>query len=200
MPLDRRQLSEEKVPDSLRNQSAFDSLAQDIRRLQVEYARFLGGERDQPPQALRDELAARIANLRSAPKQATADRFRLSTLAAQLTSYNELFDRRVRNQQARVLAERKPIEAVVAGSERGSNAVRRLYSELFKNAEGHNTSMEGFREFLDTKVTEIRKRTGCSSVQFRVIETDGRRSLKAKPVGRNAKTVTFKPQRSQETP
>ncbi len=174
------------MTDTPATNRALDRLEREIRQLQIEQSRFLAGDIDQPPRALREELETRIANLRSSPQRSTAERFRLSSLAAKLRSYNELFDRRSRDQRNRHQIRSKPVESVVAGRERGGRAVRRLYSELYEGSDDETTTLGGFRQFLDTKVEEIRGRTGCSSVQFRVISQDGKKTLKARPIGRGA--------------
>ncbi len=177
------------MTDDTRVQQALDRLAADIQKFQILYSRYLAGDLPQPPTDFRDELHARISNLRSAPRQSTAGKFRLQSLTARFASYNELFERKAGHRRARVQAERRPGEAVVFGSHRGGDAVRCLYTELYKES-GDRTSMSGFRGFLEKKVTEIRERTGCSSVQFRVVEQDGKRSLKAKPIGRPKRPAT----------
>ena len=54
------------------------------------------------------------------------------------------------------------------------------YQEPYKQ-DSHPANMEAFRSFLEKKVTEIQSRTGCSPVQFRVIDSEGKPSLEAKP-------------------
>lgn len=159
-----------------------DEFERDIKRLQIEFSRYFAGDLDRPPFEMRDELAARVRRLRLKPNPSTAERFRLNALTARLGSLNELFDRRLRNHRASSRQPNRPTDSVVAGSERGSRAVRRLFLELYKEEEPSAT-ISGFEKFLAKQVSEIRSRTGCSSVQFRVIENDGRRSLKAKPLG-----------------
>jgi hypothetical protein len=120
----------------------------------------------------------------AAPKASTVDQFRFTSLTSRLRSNNQLFDRRMRQHQTRAAARSTPSEGVLAGPERGSKAVRRLFRELYSDDERTSATMPQFQDFLERKVSEIRSRTGCSSVQFRVIEQDGKRTLKAKPLGR----------------
>jgi hypothetical protein len=167
-------------------QPDLDRLERDIKRLQIDFSRFFAGDLDRPPSTLRDELGSRVQRMRAEPRVTTVDRFRLGSLAARLGSLNELFDRKMRQYAARRQHHVKPSDAVVAGSERGARAVRQLFYELYKEDETP-ASVTGFRDFLEKKVVEIRKRTGCTSVQFRVIENDGRRSLRARALGRASK-------------
>ena len=162
-------------------QQDLDTLEHDLGNLQVEFARFFAGDRDRPPFELRDDLTAHVRLLGARQHASTAERFRLGSLTARFRSFNELSDRRLRQQQRRSLPKVGPADGVIAGSERGTRAVRRLFFELYK---GHETpaSMPSFEEFLERKVSEFRSRTGCSSVQFRVIEQDGKRSLRARPL------------------
>ena len=164
-------------------QNDLDVLEQDIGHLQVEFARFFAGDRERPPFDLRDDLASYVRRLSATPNPSTAERFRLQSLTARLRTLNELFDRRLRQHQGRNHTRSAPAEGVIAGSERGASAVRRLFLELYKE---HKTpaSISNFQQFLERKVSEMRSRTGCSSVQFRVLVQDGKRSLRAKPLGR----------------
>ena len=167
-------------PDEHRH---LDDLERDIKRLNIEFSRYFAGDLERPPFEMRDELMARVRQLRLKPKASTAERFRLNTLIARLGTLNELFDRRLRTHRVGTHLITRPTDAVVAGSERGVKAVRRLFLELYKK-EKPAATLAGFEKFLEKQVLEIRSRTGCSSVQFRVIENDGRRSLKAKPLGK----------------
>ncbi len=160
-----------------------DALERDIKHLQVEFARFFAGDREKPPLELREQLGLRLRGFQAAPHPSTVDAFRLSSLTARLGSLSQLVDRRMLRHQARSATRARPTDAVIAGSERGSRAVRRLFLELYKQ-ENTPASIATFQQFLERKVSEIRTRTGCSSVQFKVIENEGRRSLKAKPLGR----------------
>lgn len=167
-------------------QAELDRLERDIKSLQIDFTRFFAGDLERPPTARQDELASRVQRIRAEPRTTTVDRFRLNSLAARLGSLNELFDRKMRQHAARRQNHVKPTDAVVAGSERGARAVRQLFHELYKE-DSKPASVASFREFLEKKVTEIRERTGCTSVQFRVIENDGQRSLRARALGRAPK-------------
>ena len=160
-----------------------DKLERDIKRLHIEFSRYFAGDLDRPPMEMRDELTARVRTLRLKPNPSTAERFRLNSLIARLSTIGELFDRRLRNHRARSRQVNKAKDAVVAGSERGTRAVRRLFLELYKE-EKPAATIASFEKFLEKQVSEIQSRTGCTSVQFRVIENDGRRSLRAKPLGK----------------
>ena len=164
-------------------QQGLDALERDIQQLQIEFSRFFAGDRERPPLELREELGSRLRKVQAAAFLPTGEAFRLSSLTARHGSLNELFDRRMRRHEARAATRARPTDAVIAGSERGSRAVRRLFLELYKE-ENTPASISTFQQFLERKVSEIKTRTGCSSVQFRVIENEGRRSLKAKPLGR----------------
>jgi hypothetical protein len=165
------------------DQQSLNALERDIKALQIEFSRYFAGELERPPLKQRDDLHAAVRRLRDMPKASTAQHFRLNSLIARLGTLNELFDRRLRQHQVRAHQPQHPADAVVAGSERGTKAVRRLFLELYKK-EQPAASIAGFEKFLEKKVAEIRSRTGCSSVQFRVIDNDGRRTLRAKPLGK----------------
>lgn len=167
------------------DQRSLDVLEQEIKLLQIEFARYFAGDLERPPLKQREDLEALMRRARQKPNASTAQRFRLNSLTARLATLTELFDRRLRQHQARALQHQRPSDAVVAGSERGTKAVRRLFLELYKE-EQPSASISSFEKFLEKKVSEIRSRTGCSSVQFRVIDNEGRRTLKAKPLGKTS--------------
>ncbi|MDH3402256.1 MAG: hypothetical protein OES32_00050 [Acidobacteriota bacterium] len=180
-------------------QRDLDELERDIRRLQIEFSRYFAGDRELAPTDLREEIEQRVRQIRAVPQMKTVERFRLSSLSARLASFNELFDRKMRLHDARRQSRARPTEGVVVGGARGADAVRRLYYELYKR-EQTPASISGFREFLERKVAEIRGRTGCSSVQFRVIENDGKRTLKAKAIGRTPRPRGNQPDAGEESP
>jgi hypothetical protein len=50
--------------------------------------------------------------------------------------------------------------------------------------------LDTFRGYLQKQMTQIRDKTGCDAVQFRVVNEDGKVKLKAKPVGGRAGGAT----------
>jgi hypothetical protein len=77
---------------------ALDQLNREVQQLRVDFERFFNGALPFPPEELRGRVQAQIRHLRGLSNGATAvDSFRLSDLEARFNSYNELFNRRLRD-------------------------------------------------------------------------------------------------------
>ena len=73
-------------------------LDRDVQQLRVDFERFFNGALPFPPEELRGRVQAQIRTLRGLSNGATAvDNFRLGDLEARFNSYNELFNRRLRD-------------------------------------------------------------------------------------------------------
>jgi hypothetical protein len=174
---------------------ALDQLSRDVQQLRVDFERFFNGALPFPPDELRGRVQAQIRNLRTLSTGATAvDSFRLGDLEARFNSYNELFNRRLRDiEEGRQLSVRPappppprrydPAQGVVFGDRVDPAAAEALYQGLV-SAPGDNPrfDLDSFQTYLARQVTAIREKTGCTQVQFRLATEDGKVKLKARPV------------------
>jgi hypothetical protein len=175
---------------------ALDQLNRDVQQLRVDFERFFNGALPFPPEELRGRVQGQIRNLRSLSPSATAvDTFRLGDLEARFNSYNELFNRRLRdNEEGRHPAGRPappppaprrhdPAQGVVFGDRVDPEAAEALYQGLV-SAPGDTPrfDLDSFQTYLARQVTAIREKTGCTQVQFRLATEDGKVKLKARPV------------------
>ncbi len=65
-----------------------------------------------------------------------------------------------------------------------TDAVEALFQGLVnRNPRGANMDLDTFRTYLERQMAQIRDKTGCAAVQFRVVNEEGKVKLKAKPVG-----------------
>ena len=172
---------------------ALDQLQRDIRQLQIDFERFFNGGLPLPPDELRGRIQAQLRNLRNTSITAAVDSFRLGDLEARFNSYNEMYNRRVRDlEEGRVphqvfaFVERPrfdPRSGVVFGSEIDPEAAEALYHGLASGpGEGPKFDLDSFQTYLRRQTEAIRQKTGCDEVQFRVAEEDGKLKLKARPV------------------
>jgi hypothetical protein len=173
----------------------FDRIERRIQQLKVQYNRFFAGDLPQPPTALLDEIEAEMRRLRSINMRRSVDAFRFSGLETQLHSYSEMYGRRVRATEEGKVAPRrqshpamKPIHDADAGivvtPRLESDAVEALFAGLVqKNGKTPTMDLDTFRNYLQRQVAQIRDKTGCDAVQFRVATEEGKVKLKAKPVG-----------------
>jgi hypothetical protein len=170
-----------------------DGLSVDIEQLKLQFDRFFNGAAAIPPEDLRQRVAVALRDLRNVSLKSSADRFRLSSLEARFNSFNELFNRRLREREegavgrpAALLAEsRREFDAaagIVLDPGLEPDAVSALHAGLFHNQRG-GSDLETFRGYLAKQLDLVREKTGATSVQFRVALEDGKLKLKAKPVG-----------------
>jgi len=160
----------------------------------VDFERFFNGALPFPPDDLRNRVQAQIRHLRGMSLQSAVDSFRLGDLEARFTSYNELFNRRVRDQEeGRHAAARlapppqprryDPEKGIVFGERVDPEAVEALYQGLAASAgDAPRFDLDSFEKYLARQVASLREKTGCDQVQFRLAEEDGKVKLKARPV------------------
>lgn len=172
---------------------ALDQLQRDVRQLQIDFERFFNGGLPLPPEELRNRIQAQLRNLRNTNITAAVDSFRLNDLEARYNSYNEMFNRRLRDvEEGRTphkvfaVVEKQrfdPRGGIVFGSEIDSEAAEALYRGLASGpGDGPRFDLDSFQTYLRRQTEAIRQKTGCDEVQFRVAEEDGKLKLKARPV------------------
>ncbi len=174
---------------------ALDLLGRDIQQLRVDFERFFNGALPFPPEELRGRVQAQIRQLRGMSNLATAvDNFRLSDMEDRFNSYNELFNRRLRDtEEGRHAAARPaappesrlhdPAQGIVFGDRIDPQAAEALYQGLAASpGDGPRFDLDSFQTYLARQVTAIREKTGCTQVQFRLAAEDGKIKLKARPV------------------
>ncbi|HEX4960132.1 MAG TPA: MXAN_5187 C-terminal domain-containing protein [Thermoanaerobaculia bacterium] len=173
---------------------ALDQLGRDVQQLRVDFERFFNGALPFPPDELRGRVQAQLRNLRNSNLSAAVDSFRLGDLEARYNSYNELFNRRLRDlEEGRHAAVRHapppapsrhdPAQGIVFGERIDPEAAEALYHGLAA-APGDSVrfDLDSFQTYLARQVAAIREKTGCSQVQFRLASEDGKLKLKARPV------------------
>lgn len=185
------------VPGQVRKGPAvgelLDHLQRDVRQLQIDFERFFNGGLPLPPEELRNRIQTQLRNLRNTNITAAVDDFRLNDLEARYNSYNEMYNRRLRDVEEgrgphRVVAvvERPrfdPRGGIVFGPEIDSAAAEALYHGLVSGpGDGPKFDLDSFQTYLRRQTEAIRQKTGCGEVQFRVAEEDGKLKLKARPV------------------
>jgi hypothetical protein len=174
---------------------ALDQLGRDIQQLRVDQERFFSGALLVPPEELRGRVQTQIRNLRGQNLLTAVDSFRLGDFEARFSSYNELFNRRLRDleegrhpaarQAPPPAPQRYDAEKGVVFSERvDPEGVEALYQGLASAPGGDapRFDLDSFQTYLTRQVAAIREKTGCSQVQFRLATEDGKVKLKARPV------------------
>jgi len=172
-----------------------DQLGRDIRQLQVDFERFFNGALPFPPEELRTRVQNQLRQLRNLNLTAAVDSFRMADLEARYNTYNELWNRRVRDQEegrhgavrpAGPQAPRYDVErGILVDGPVAPEAAEALYQGLARS-EAPKFDLDSFRVYLERQAAAIRTRTGCGQVQFRLADEDGKLKLKARPVGDTA--------------
>jgi hypothetical protein len=173
-------------------QEELDQLARDVQQLRIDVERFFSGALPVPPEELRNRLQAQLRQLRNRNVSTVADSFRLGELEARFNSYNELFNRRLRDHEEGRRAARpaapppSPFDVekgVVVRDRVEPAAAEALYAGLSASpGEGPKFDLDSFQSYLERQAAAIRQKTGCDQVQFRLAQEDGKVKLKARPV------------------
>ncbi len=178
-----------------------DHLSADVQRLRIDFERFFSGALHLPPEDLRQRVQAQLRALRNLSGGTAVDRFRLGDLEARYNTYNELFNRRLRDREEgrrRVASPIPPPPAVrydpatgiVIGRSPAPEAIAALYEGLAAGGIAGGAQMAAprfdlasFGAYLERQAAAIRAKTGCEEVQFRLAAEDGKLKLKARPLG-----------------
>jgi hypothetical protein len=174
-------------------EEAVDNLDLKIRRLKIEYDRFFNGGLDRPPEQFRQTINADIQALRTVHIKDFSLRFRLTNLEARFNTYSVLFHRRIQEMEEGSMLERRsasgprqvfdPRGGIVIDETPPRGAVKALFDEVYADDKDRSdANFTRFHTYLLQQVTNIRQKTGCMGVKFRVESTDGKTKLKARPV------------------
>ncbi len=193
-------------------QEDFDRVDVMLRQLQVKWDLFFNGAEKKPPSELQTQVETLIKRLNNTEIRNNGDRFRFQGLSARYTTFNELWQKRLRAREegrafgrhgikaeasaamrpmaladALVLAPdpEPPREFRVADSARDANAVRALYDQYVAERKRIGESAPAFDSFqaqIGKQAQKIRAEKGAAAVDFRLETKDGKVSLKAKVV------------------
>ena len=167
-------------------------LDRDIKRFRIDFERFFSGNLPIPPDQLRIQIQDQIKLFRTERIKAVAQRFRLNGLEAKFNALAVLFNRRLRDFELGSARSRSsaagsdddfdPSVGVVVDESPSSEAVRALYEGLYAASKRSNkTDFDSFQSYLTKQASQIREKTGCEQVRFRIATEDGKLKLKAKP-------------------
>ena len=193
------------LPDDL------DRLDVAIRQLQVKWDLFFAGQEKKPPSDQQSKVEALIKQYANAEIRNSGERFRYQSLSARFTTFNELWQKRLRVREegkpfgvhglraeqippppSRPLAREARSAAPAAGEirvvdpSRDTAAVRALYERFVEErkraGETHAPVFESFRDLIGQQTERIRAEKGAQAVDFRLETRDGKVSLKARIV------------------
>jgi hypothetical protein len=186
-----------------------DRLDTSIRQLLVKWDMFFSGAEKKPPDDLQAQVQLIIKRYGSVEIRNNGERFRYQSLTARFTSFNELWQKRLRAREegkafgqhglraeqlppspagapaARPAAARQA-EFRVAGNPQDAPAIRALYesfvNERRRSGAGAPPAFESFRQLVSHQTERLRSEKGAAAVDFRLETKDGKVSLKARIV------------------
>jgi hypothetical protein len=192
------------LPDDL------DRLDVAIRQLQVKWDLFFNGAEKKPPTDLQSQVETLIRRHANVEIRNNGDRFRYQSLSARFTTFNELWQKRLRvREEGKVFgmhglrAEQMPPPAPppppppraappaageirVTDPSRDTAAVRALYERFVEErrraGETQALVFESFRDLIIQQTERIRAEKGAQAVDFRIETRNGKVSLKARIV------------------
>jgi len=188
-----------------------DRLDVTIRQLQVKWDLFFNGQEKKPPSDLQSQVESLIKRYANTEIRNNGERFRYQSLSARYTTFNELWQKRLRAREegkpfgvhglraeqlppppARPPAREPrsapatPGEIRVTNATRDTAAVRALYERFVEEqrraGETHAPVFESFRDLITQQTERIRAEKGAQAVDFRLETRNGKVSLKARIV------------------
>lgn len=175
----------------MKTNAEIDTLERSLNHLRVEFERYFNGALDLPPADLQYQLQVALRDVRGRVR-GSIDNFRLNTLEAKFNSYNEMFNRRVRDieegrSQRPRSGEAPPrfnlAEGILVSGRIENGAAAALYQGLYTESSAANkVDLDRFRHYLNEQAQKLRQQTGCAQVQFRLANENGKVKLKAKAI------------------
>jgi hypothetical protein len=181
-----------------------------LRQLQVKWELFFNGQEKKPPSELQTQVDTLIKRLSNGEIRNNGERFRFQGLSARYTSFNELWQKKLRAREegrafgmhglkAEKLPPRPPMSVAgvesrpepprefrVSDPSRDAVAVRALYEryveERRQTGEPGAPAFEAFQALIGKQAQKILADKGAAAVDFRLETKDGKVSLKAKVV------------------
>jgi hypothetical protein len=188
-----------------------DRLESAIRQLQVKWDLFFNGAEKKPPVDLQAQVEALVRRYSNAEIRNNGERFRYQSLSARYSTFNELWQKRLRAREegkafgvhglradqlppppppsrprAGGAGGALPGEIRVTDPDRDATAVRALYEryveERRRAGEAKTPAFDAFRDLIGQQTSRIRAEKGAQAVDFRFETKDGKVSLKARIV------------------
>ncbi|HSD28315.1 MAG TPA: MXAN_5187 C-terminal domain-containing protein [Vicinamibacteria bacterium] len=189
-----------------------DRLDLNLRQLQVKWDLFFSGQEKKPPSDMQSQVEALIKRYANSEIRNNGERFRYQSLCARFTTFNELWQKKLRvREEGKAFGvhglraeqlpppkaappplpqERRtpaaPGEIRVVDASRDTAAVQELYNrfveERIRAGGAHAPVFEHFRDLIRQQTERIRAEKGARAVDFRLETRDGKVSLKARIV------------------
>jgi hypothetical protein len=189
-----------------------DRLDLSIRQLHAKWDLFFSGAEKKPPSDLQAQVEALVKRWANAEIRNSGERFRYQSLTARLTTFTELWQKRLRaREEGKVFglhglrAEQLPTPPPspppaprhvglppqpptfrVGDTVHDAAAIRALYErfaeERQRTGEGAPPPFDAFRQLIAQQTEKLRAEKTAAAVDFRLETKDGRVALKARVV------------------
>jgi hypothetical protein len=188
-----------------------DRLDAAIRQLQVKWDTFFSGVEKKPPTEMQAQVEALVRRYANAEIRNSGERFRYHSLTARFSTFNELWQKRLRAREEgkvfglhglRAEAVPPPSRAAtpppaaaaavprgefrVGGGESDQTSIRGLYERFVEERQraggGAPPPFDSFRQLVAQQTDRIRREKGAAAVDFRLETKDGKVTLKARVV------------------
>jgi hypothetical protein len=181
-----------------------------IRQLQVKWDMFFSGAEKKPPLELQTQVETLIKRHANSEIRNNADRFRYQGLSTRFSTFNELWQKRLRaREEGRAFGMHglrseqmpppapppaapapkrggSPGEFRVGNARQDGATVRALYQrfveERTRSGEGPAPAFETFRSLIEQQTSRLRSEKGAQAVDFRLETKGGKVQLKARLV------------------
>ena len=167
-------------------------LDQDVRRFRIDFERFFSGNLPIPPDQMRINIQNQIKELRTEHMKAVAHRFRFNSLEAKFNALLVLYNRRLRESELGTRGRQQsesenealdPVAGVIIAESPTLASVEALFQGLYADSDsGPKADLGKFQTYLEKQADQIRRKTGCTEVSFRVANEKGKLKLKARPI------------------
>jgi hypothetical protein len=168
-----------------------------LRQLKIQYDMFFAGSIPKEPLELRIEIEKLIRRHTATPIRKYAPRFHFNALVSRFNSQSELWAKKVRSLEEGD----RPAPAVAERAGSGENVVSRctvkdpakerdvlrlLHGRLLEARKkagdgGGKLSFESFVRTVSAQADKLREKAGCDKVELRVIISDRKVLVKARP-------------------
>jgi len=169
--------------------SQLQLLKTEVQRFRIESERYFNGAVAIPPEQLAQDIREAIRDIYSVGELDTPEQFRLNGIVARFNALDERFNRRFREhetgsrppQSPPPTVEKPDLEhGIVVDEYSSADTSHTLFDHIYSNQPAEKA--DAFHHYLQRRAAEIRAKTGCSQVRFRVQTTNGHRKLVARPV------------------
>ena len=178
-------------------ESAIEKLEAGIRQLKVQYDMFFAGALPSEPYELRTSIERMIKRYSNAPIRKYAHRFHFNALVSRFNSLSELWTKTLRTMEEGErpvpgAVDRTPTSEQILTTCRVQDPIKehellRLLHARFLEARrklggnGSRVSFDTFLRGIDAQAKNIRQKAGCEKVELRLVVTDRKVHLKARP-------------------